>query len=95
MTLPLARSKSLQGARFSYMSRQSEDDEAHPSPNHVKAGLRPETEDLQWQRPSPSHYPLALLRTYLIKTFTERRVVMVSHHIDWAGVTNEFINYPH
>lgn len=19
---------------------------------------------------------------------------MVSHHIDWAGVTNEFINYP-
>lgn len=27
-----------QGARFGYMSRQSEDNEAHPSPDHVKAG---------------------------------------------------------
>lgn len=39
--------------------------------HHLKAGLWTETEDLLWQRPSPSHYPLAWLRTYLIKTFTE------------------------
>lgn len=56
---------------------------------------RPETEDLPLRIPSPSHYPLAWLRTYLIQTFKERRVVMVSHHIDSAGVTNYFLNYPH
>jgi hypothetical protein len=74
-----------QGARFGYMSRQSEDDEAHPSPNHVKVGLRPETEDLQWQRPSPSHYPDALLRPEA----TEGRKRLLYLHLDYITEAKE------
>lgn len=52
------------------MFHQLENDEAHLSPDHVKARLKPETEDSQWQRPSPSHYPLPCSLTYLIQMFT-------------------------